>query len=352
MATSTSTRIRTRHRREKETWADIPEDCVGTACAKPREESVMGLSLRSTSFKPDIGAQLFASGKLLSEELDPSISSVDIVKLCSERLGYDVGKKEVGELAPSNQKREERCVAHSITLGMYLKAINSTEDKALLEWLRKNSPSIVHAYHSQSFYEHKTTGRCACGDACGGRCDPLCGTRMSAMLKICKDGVVPSSIWPLSKNGDLDLIGKSESPSFLERNDTFSLKDYAPIPLNSRQEDVVTATLSHLARGTPVLASTRIFPNQRKFNVTHLESKEEDWASIVMPSGRGAALPTGHAILFVGFDRDLELIHVRNSFGENWGANGDFAIPFAMLNNRQFFPDFVAITDVDIVRGV
>lgn len=39
-----------------------------------------------------------------------------------------------------------------------------------------------------------------------------------------------------------------------------------------------------------------------------------------------------HAVLFVGYDLEKELVLVRNSFGPSWGQQGHFWVPFAYLD--------------------
>ena len=56
-----------------------------------------------------------------------------------------------------------------------------------------------------------------------------------------------------------------------------------------------------------------------------------------MPAGQSIG---GHAVLIAGYDDATSRFLVRNSWGENWGNNGYFTMPYAYVTNNQYCDDF------------
>lgn len=54
----------------------------------------------------------------------------------------------------------------------------------------------------------------------------------------------------------------------------------------------------------------------------------------------------GHAVLFVGYDDDMECFIVRNSWGTKWGDKGHFYMPYDYLLDRNLSDDFWVIQKV------
>lgn len=51
----------------------------------------------------------------------------------------------------------------------------------------------------------------------------------------------------------------------------------------------------------------------------------------------------GHAVCAVGYDREKEILIVRNSWSPDWGKNGYFTMPFAYATNPDLADDFWTI---------
>lgn len=54
----------------------------------------------------------------------------------------------------------------------------------------------------------------------------------------------------------------------------------------------------------------------------------------------------GHAVMAVGYDHEAEMFIVRNSWGEKWGRNGYFYLPYGFITD-QLSSDFWAINAIE-----
>jgi C1A family cysteine protease len=45
----------------------------------------------------------------------------------------------------------------------------------------------------------------------------------------------------------------------------------------------------------------------------------------------------GHEILCFGYDDSKEMLHIRNSWGSDWGENGNFWLPYSMALDARVF---------------
>jgi C1A family cysteine protease len=68
---------------------------------------------------------------------------------------------------------------------------------------------------------------------------------------------------------------------------------------------------------------------------------------MVMPDVTREYLRGGHAVCMVGYDDKIKFkdgkmggFIVRNSWGENWGDNGYFYMPYSFALSYQFAADF------------
>lgn len=62
--------------------------------------------------------------------------------------------------------------------------------------------------------------------------------------------------------------------------------------------------------------------------------------------GKTEILLGGHAVLLAGYDRKEKMYIVRNSWGQAWGDQGYFYIPFDYVHNKTFADDFWIIKAV------
>lgn len=84
------------------------------------------------------------------------------------------------------------------------------------------------------------------------------------------------------------------------------------------------------------------------FGFTVYESFDEigSSGSMLMPV-RGEQILGGHAVVAVGYDDPRDVVIVRNSWGDGWGASGYFYMPYAYITNGDLCDDFWKITLVE-----
>lgn len=77
------------------------------------------------------------------------------------------------------------------------------------------------------------------------------------------------------------------------------------------------------------------------------ESQEvADTGKVPMPKAHEAVLG-GHAVLAVGYDEGQQRFIVRNSWGDNWGMDGYFTMPYPYLLQGSLSRDFWTIRRVE-----
>ena len=59
----------------------------------------------------------------------------------------------------------------------------------------------------------------------------------------------------------------------------------------------------------------------------------------------------GHAVMAVGYDDTVGRINCRNSWGNNWGQEGYFTMPYEYVTDRDLSDDFWTIRDVANLAG-
>ncbi len=104
----------------------------------------------------------------------------------------------------------------------------------------------------------------------------------------------------------------------------------------------VNQTLNHLksclAEGFPIVGG---FMMHESF-----ESKEVAKTGVLnLPKSDEQKLG-GHAVLIVGYDTDSARFIVMNSWGNSWGQNGYFTIPFEYLTDSSLATDFWTIRKI------
>lgn len=73
-----------------------------------------------------------------------------------------------------------------------------------------------------------------------------------------------------------------------------------------------------------------------------LTDKVANTGVVPMPE-QGEVLQGGHAVLCIGYDENADRFLCRNSWGESWGKNGYFTMPYAYLANRDLSDDMWTI---------
>lgn len=87
------------------------------------------------------------------------------------------------------------------------------------------------------------------------------------------------------------------------------------------------------------------FPVVFGFSVySSFESPDVAKTGIMPIPKQGEELLGGHAVALVGFDDTRKVFIVRNSWGDSWGDEGYFYMPYEFIENPQWASDFWTIT--------
>lgn len=133
------------------------------------------------------------------------------------------------------------------------------------------------------------------------------GMRILQKIGICKEEDFPYDVSTFEN--------KPSDQAFLDAA-TFKITEYHRVKNLNALKSVITS-------GFPVVAGIQIFDS--------FESEEVAQSGLVpMPLPNENNLG-GHAVLIVGYDDVRQLLILRNSWGESWGDQGYFYLPYAYL---------------------
>jgi C1A family cysteine protease len=90
--------------------------------------------------------------------------------------------------------------------------------------------------------------------------------------------------------------------------------------------------LACLASGYPFLVGFSVYQS--------FESAQVAETGIVPMPQWGESILGGHCCLCIGYDNKQQRFLCRNSWGDTWGMQGYFTMPFAYLANQQLSSDF------------
>ena len=272
------------------------------------------------------------------------VPELDVLTAVSRAIGAPMAV--AGAAAPAlhahSQENEKRCVASAMCVAMMLRALHLAKPhvRALLQ-LKKNHPSITHAYHTQRRMECEANRRCNCGIGCGELCED-CGSRMTVMLDACKAGIVQEAGWPMAERHNLKYAKAANAPQFLDDKVFFKVAAGGMEWIDvGAGPDALGATLAdHLGQGHPVVINIMVYPSQAPFftKQTGIEPGKSPYdARHLLPAPRPAERPEpiGHAMLVVGVQPELRRIRIRNSAGPGWGFHGDLCMSYDLLVPKQ-----------------
>lgn len=194
--------------------------------------------------------------------------------------------------------------------------------------------SPLFAYYYQRVQECKTAGLCKCPKT--GVCDPPCldcGSLLSSAEVVFKGGVPPLAVWPLAPQAVNTTPSPAAQAQALTRR--LAVQTTACLPPG----DVVALTRALAAR-TPVVIFWNVSANVVQW--MGAQSRVAGMHSALGPDTTAPAFdPTstpilGHAVLVVGIQGGSPepALIVRNSFGNAWGANGRFLLPWSQYTSQ------------------
>jgi len=151
------------------------------------------------------------------------------------------------------------------------------------------------------------------------------GAWIREAIKILADiGVCRESLWPYRENNF------SAKPSLEAYKDAANhqVLSYHAVPQS------IDSMISCLSEGHNFVGGISVFENYENI-------KDGLWP---MPKGK---LLGGHALMFYGYDKHLQVFHGLNSWGDEWGRNGRFMMPFSYLADPGLASDFWTIRVVE-----
>jgi C1A family cysteine protease len=147
----------------------------------------------------------------------------------------------------------------------------------------------------------------------------------NGMKTVAKQGVCPETDWPY-------IIKKfAVKPS----DPCYKTAENHKILSYKRLEQDLNTMKTCLAEGYPFVFGFKIFSGFHKSGVAK--------TGIAPLPAQGETVVGGHAVTCVGYDDDKGCFLVRNSWGENWGLEGYFWMPYEYLTSRILSADFWTI---------
>ena len=149
---------------------------------------------------------------------------------------------------------------------------------------------------------------------------------------VAKQGVCPEKMWPYDPAPfppNAHLAKKPSAACYKEALKHTAVK-YQRVRRNLSQMK------GCLASGYPFVIGFTVYES--------FESEEAARTGVIpMPMQREHVLG-GHAVMAVGYDDKLSRFRMRNSWGNDWGTNGYFTMPYAYLLDANLSDDFWKIT--------
>jgi C1A family cysteine protease len=136
-------------------------------------------------------------------------------------------------------------------------------------------------------------------------------------------GMVDESTWPF----DINNIEVKPPQNIYDIAIKDKIKFYAPI--DNTKIETLKATLAH---GYPIVFGFTVY--------SAFESEEVAKTGILNMPQNGEEIIGGHCINLIGFSDEKEMFLCRNSWGPNWGQNGNFWMPFDYVTNPNLASDF------------
>ena len=96
-----------------------------------------------------------------------------------------------------------------------------------------------------------------------------------------------------------------------------------------------------LLNGYPFVFGFNVYESFESDNVTKT-------GVVPMPDVNKEKLLGGHAVMAVSFDDNLRVIGCRNSWGDKWGDEGYFYLPYDYILDANLASDFWIITSVEL----
>lgn len=147
---------------------------------------------------------------------------------------------------------------------------------------------------------------------------------------VVKQGVCPETVWPY------DVARFREKPVDACYQDALNHQVVEYL----RVDQTLDQLKACLAAGYPVVFGFTVYESFEGAEVART-------GLVTMPHG-GERVVGGHAVMAVGYDDATQRFLVRNSWGEGWGKNGYFTMPYEYLLHSDLAADFWTIRLVEV----
>lgn len=144
-------------------------------------------------------------------------------------------------------------------------------------------------------------------------------------------GVCSETTWSYS-DGPLKYKQKPVDTAYVEALNHQSIT-YSRV--NQTQNDICGC----LSEGYPVVCGFVVYES--------FESDEVARTGIVPMPQRHEQQQGGHAVYIIGYDLANRQYRFRNSWGTDWGDEGDFYMPFDYVHSADLFSDFWTIRKME-----
>ena len=233
---------------------------------------------------PDHRDLTYAAPQPLLEKLP---ASADLRKLCPDV--YDQG--QLGS-----------CTANSIGAAFEYELMKQKAKSIFM-------PSRLFIYYNERVIEHTVSS-----DS---------GAMIRDGIKsINKQGVCPEKMWPYN----VDMFTKKPSAECYSDASKHQVTSYHRVSRKLEQMQ------SCLAEGYPFVFGFTVYES--------FESEAVAKSGILNMPKHSEKSVGGHAVLAVGYDNKNKRFTIRNSWGNKWGMQGYFTIPYEYLLNENLADDF------------
>lgn len=141
---------------------------------------------------------------------------------------------------------------------------------------------------------------------------------------ICSENIVPY---------DVDKFSEKPSEEAYTQALNFTINNYQKLA-----DGNLYMMKQCLAQGIPFVFGFTVYES--------FESEEVASTGILPPLDNTEQEMGGHAVMCVGYDETKNMVKIRNSWGNDWGAKGYFYMPYNYISNSNLANDFWAINTV------
>jgi C1A family cysteine protease len=150
-----------------------------------------------------------------------------------------------------------------------------------------------------------------------------------AMKVINKKGVCLENLWPYITR---KFSTKPKCIAYANAR-THQTIEYSRVP------QTLESLKSCLAEGYPFVLGFSVYE--------YFESEEMAELGLLQMPKKGEQLLGGHCVLCVGYSDDKEMFLIQNSWGEKWGQNGYFWMPYEYMIDKNLVDDIWTLRTVE-----